>query len=135
MYGILATGVGMVTNMSGFRVIIGDHRATRADGSLVTGFRVPEAGTGSKATGLSWLTSRELRATSYELGMASMLGACTVAVTPSTRGVVYVRNAPPVVIAETPGPRSGPAYFWDPGHWRWNGYKYGDCRFQIGAGW
>jgi hypothetical protein len=55
MYGILATGVGMVTNMSGYRVIIGDHRAAGADGSKGIGCRVLEAGTGSKATGLNWL--------------------------------------------------------------------------------
>jgi hypothetical protein len=36
---------------------------------------------------------------------------------------VYVRVAPPKVIVENPGP-ARPGYYWDPGHWRWNGARY-----------
>jgi hypothetical protein len=57
----------------------------------------------------------------HALLFSLILCACTVTV---PQGVVVVRAAPPAVIAETPGPRPGPAYFWDPGHWRWNGNRY-----------
>lgn len=31
---------------------------------------------------------------------------------------------PPSPYQPPPPPRPGPAYVWEPGHWRWNGYRY-----------
>ncbi|HYY27032.1 MAG TPA: hypothetical protein VE860_03760 [Chthoniobacterales bacterium] len=37
---------------------------------------------------------------------------------------VVIRAAPPNPIIETVPPPPGRSYVWDPGHWRWNGYRY-----------
>ena len=39
-------------------------------------------------------------------------------------GGVYVQTAPPAPIYEPMPAAPGPGYYWVPGYWSWNGYRY-----------
>ena len=39
-------------------------------------------------------------------------------------GGAYVQFGPPAPIYETVPVSPGPAYYWVPGYWNWNGYRY-----------
>jgi hypothetical protein len=55
------------------------------------------------------------------LGAAAALGVMLPA---AAQGYVYVQTAPPAPIYETVPSAPGPGYYWEPGYWTWNGYRY-----------
>jgi hypothetical protein len=62
------------------------------------------------------------------LVLASALGATAAfAALPAgaqVYGGAYVQVGPPAAIVETIPAAPGPAYYWQPGYWSWNGYRY-----------
>jgi len=73
---------------------------------------------------------RHLKIASICLGVALAfpLAGCVVEPPPRPAPVaeVYIPTAPPPPRAEVQPPPPGPieAFFWKPGHWRWNGHEY-----------
>lgn len=68
--------------------------------------------------------------------LASALGAATLgAALPAAAqvygGVYYVQSAPPAPIYETVPVAPGAGYYWQPGYWNWNGYRYAWVRGQY----
>jgi YXWGXW repeat-containing protein len=57
------------------------------------------------------------------LGGAVAAGAAIPAAA-QVYGGVYVQTAPPAPIYETVPSAPGPGYYWVPGYWTWNGYRY-----------
>lgn len=39
-------------------------------------------------------------------------------------GGIYIQAGPPAPIYETVPAAPGPGYYWVPGYWSWNGYRY-----------
>ena len=61
--------------------------------------------------------------------LAGALGgalACGIALPAAAQvyGGIYVQTAPPQPVYETVPSAPGPGYYWVPGYWRWNGYRY-----------
>ncbi len=57
----------------------------------------------------------------------SLIGAVTGTALPAAAqvyGGIYVQVGPPAPIYETVPVSPGPAYYWVPGYWTWNGYRY-----------
>lgn len=54
---------------------------------------------------------------------AAVAGAALPAVAQVSAGI-YVQTGPPAAIYETVPAAPGPGYYWVPGYWTWNGYRY-----------
>ena len=56
--------------------------------------------------------------------VACALGAAIAGGATAANAQVYVQAAPPAPIYEAVPGSPGAGYYWIPGHWRWNGYRY-----------
>jgi WXXGXW repeat (2 copies) len=60
------------------------------------------------------------------LACAFFAGTATAVLPASAQvyGGAYIQIGPPAPVVETLPVSPGPAYYWIPGYWRWNGYRY-----------
>jgi hypothetical protein len=66
------------------------------------------------------------------MNLRNLLLACTLggalagAALPAAAQVYggYVQTGPPAPIYESIPPAPGSSYYWEPGYWNWNGYRY-----------
>ena len=68
--------------------------------------------------------SANLRKFALACGLAATVLGIARPVHAQVYGGIYVQTAPPAPIYEAVPAAPGTGYYWVPGYWRWNGYRY-----------